>query len=206
MKKLLLITISLLFSANAFALNNYFCNTTNQYVNLGNTKEQVIAACGQPADKAKGRGNAATATDQIWIYGRANSMAPGAVSAPGYNNYPTSPSDGSYYQQQQRPSYYDHHQNTDAFAITIENGKVAKMQGSGNQYCRGWSPYYNAPAQMILQHCGRPAMVKPLGPSNKQFQQPDIENWLYKNPYGPPVILQFVNDKLVSIVQGKSQY
>lgn len=67
--KHLLVLFSLTATLNAFAATSLFCPQTSNYVYLGNTLDQVFAACGQPSSTQQ---NSVTPTQNIpviqWIY------------------------------------------------------------------------------------------------------------------------------------------
>lgn len=181
--KFILGVFSLTASFAVIAGQGYYCPQNHQYINLGMTTDQVIAACGQPLSQQ---------TSRLPLYQKV------PVQQLFFNNVGTSTgfygvwniSTGSSGAQLQ---------------IDILNNKVQaiKLNGSdsnASSICKGGNIQVGDPASAVYGACGSPSI------SNSTFTNMPIQSdqkpiiWIYQpNQYQPSVTLTFVNGQLQSI-------
>lgn len=196
MKKIIFALIFL--TGTAFA-DTYYCSSTGQYVNTGDSKDKVRLACGEPQQIS--RSKQASNVDVVeWIYN--TSAAGGGVMpsigigrSPAINNtvvvvpVPTSTVTTS----------IDFRDNL-VWRIIV-NGQQATS--SSCSYSYGGPPVQvGMPQQAVLNLCGNPAVITNKTVTDDQASTQKVEAWQYQpNPYMPVVVFNFTNGQLTSIQQ-----
>ena len=170
---------ALCLSANAYALNSYFCSKTNNYIQVGDTMNQVFAKCGAPLS-SKDVQNAPTVPTQVtqWIY-----------------NY-------------QNNSFIRTGQNTvqnSALIVNMVNNKVISILVNGQnvqttKFCSANLPISIGDSNLyIRQLCNTPSQMQVV---TQNIQQPQTTQtiWTYQQQqFSPAVTLTFENNVLTSM-------
>ena len=188
MLKILWTLVTLLLTTSVHAADSYYCPQNHQYINVGMTQDEVLAACGAPSSKRTG---ANTVTQQVpvqqYIYTNLNK---GAV------NY--MPGITPLYQMWSLPSG----SQGVTLQVNVVNGKVASIilnqqSTNGLSACSGGSFQIGDDAAQVLNACGSPTMVNDSYTTQMVPKEQDPETWVYDNmPYQPGVTLTFVNGTL----------
>ncbi len=181
--KLTLSIFSLAASFTVIADQAYYCPQNHQYINIGMTPNQVIAACGQPISQQ-------------------NSQQPVFQKVPVqqlfYNNVGTS--SGFYGVWNLKTG------NSGAqLQIDILNNKVQaiKLNGSSSNaasICKGANIQVGDPAGKVFSACGSPSITNSTYTNVPilSAQKPVI--WIYQpGQYQPSISLTFIDGKLQSI-------
>ncbi len=166
-----------------FADDSFYCPQNHQYINVGMTPDEVIAACGQPISQQDSNKPVMRQIPvQQFIYNHKGTN----TAFYGVWNIPTG-SGGA------------------QLEIDIVDQKVRsiKLNGSGSNavsICGGNSIQAGDPVQKVYYSCGTPALV------NNSFineivpgaEKPKV--WIYQpGPYEPTLTLTFINGRLQSI-------
>lgn len=176
-------SLFLMLPLSLFATDSYYCPQNSQYIHVGMTQDQVIAACGQPLGRQESN---QPATQKV------------AVEQLIYNNMGTST---GFYGVWNIPTGTGGAQ----LQIDIIHGKVSsvKINGSSNNassICRRGSIEIGDPSGKVYSACGNPSAV-----NNTYIRQPIPHAtkpvvWIYQpGEYQSPISLTFVNGKLQSI-------
>lgn len=188
-----LIMCFLVLFAGSLQAKTYFCDNTNNYIQTGNTMEQVANACGEPSSQRtyQEHDKAVTATSTQWLYYQ---YEPSKQPRPR-----PQPSDG-------RPADLNPampRARRHAVLLNFKDNKLAQILiGSDSvpavALCGG-IVNVGETANDIRLVCGRPAKVST---HEEQVPGPVVEKteWTYdKGEYFPSVKMIFVDNKLTAI-------
>lgn len=176
------------YSVTSFA-DSYLCIPSYQYIDTGNTTDQVTKACGKPSSvTTKQVPNIVNVPTEQWLYH-------------GNSNPYEQPISGSY-----SLPYNLQHDLTrpPKLTITFKDNKVISVSLDGREV--GATSLCSSPivkgesSEDVQGSCGNPEYTNAGSQSNFEgMMQQSI--WTYQQPAGqPPLILEFENGKLTRIL------
>lgn len=175
---LFLLNLLFLNSAHAAGYNSYYCEKNFRNVQIGDTTENVRAACGEPTTINTHDVRVSTSIDSVrWTYTLGLFSVRGAVF--------TLPS----------------------VAITFREKKVAEINRSelsiSNAACAlNGSVNIGDTAEQVLLTCGQPNYTSNFQQMINSTKS--VTEWIYNfGPYKPQIIFNFENDKLTQINSGQ---
>lgn len=175
---LFLLNILFLNFAHAAGYNLYYCEKNFRTVQIGDTTENVRAACGDPTITNSQHIQVSTPVDLVnWTYTLGLFSVKGAVF--------TLPS----------------------IVITFRENKVAEINRSGllisNAACAvNGSVNIGDNAEQVLLKCGQPNSINNIQEMINSTRP--VTEWIYNfGPYKPQIIFSFENDKLTQINSGQ---
>lgn len=182
--KLVFILISLIGTINAFAANSFYCTQTSNYIYLGNTPDQVFAACGQPTSTQQDTVTPTTSVAVIqWIYTTQTSIEllnhNTAIKISGY----ASPSS--------------------TMIVSIANHQVLSISINGSDvtssnFCNPTQAINVGDSDMqVLKLCSSPGQIQK---TMQNIPQASVNRltWIYQQPNQTGTLI-FENSKLISI-------
>lgn len=170
----------------AYQTSSYYCPITHNYVNLGDTIDQVTKACGNPTDtKTWTSVNYDSIPVEQWIYQARMPLLHKQYPTTGVNivSYPIT------------------------LAINFKDNQISQMMAEGNIVQAGYYCSLDTPIKIgdsknaVKSLCGTPNAIKnTTQPTEKHTATQLI--YIYKlDQYSNPVSLYFENFKLVKIEQ-----
>lgn len=187
MRKLFIIALSIIFlfsSLDAFGVESMYCAGHQDYINVGMTVSQVVAACGEPLSKQKSDKPVMRKIPVLQILYN-NAGAPTAFY--GVWNMKVGNNTGTQLQ------------------VNIVNNKVSSIQingGDANAFsiCNGNQVQVGDPVANVYNACGTPSVVNRTYINQPVPSKEPPEVWNYQtDEYQPPYSLTFVNGILQSI-------
>ncbi len=188
-KHILGIFTSVLMPFGAFAAQSMYCPGNHQYINVGMTQDDVIAACGQPVVKKTGNNPVVERIPVVQlIYTTLNQGAIYQGLTPVYTMF-SLPSGSTGVSL-----------SVDVIDNKVQGININGSSANASTLCGGIGLQIGDDVGKVYSACGSPSMVnntyinKPLPSSAK----PEI--WIYQvNQYQPLFSLTFVNGQLQSI-------
>lgn len=175
--------------SNVFA---YYCSTQqkNGFISIGNTMDQVKAACGEPTDitESEAPPSNAISTIQYWMYEniQVNMQQPLTVQGPIRN-----------VQRNLPPVVF---QITNNFITAITQGEKSVTQ---TNQCNGSQSEVRVGDSLdkLITACGQPSFVNTSNQSAAQTPPEKMTTWTYSTgQYAPPITLIFnAQGSLISI-------
>jgi hypothetical protein len=168
----------------------YYCSTRerNGFINVGDSMEQVLVACGQPQQKSKPESVNATKmiTTQYWIYNNANKKTNNFVAA--------------------NPPLYSVDREAPMLVLQIVEGKVKRITEGDREgqsgYCAARGNYVRSGDGMdqVSLKCGKPNEMH-IEQQEIAISEPQEKViWTYQwDSYAQPLKLEFFDQKLTRI-------
>lgn len=185
MKKHLLITVLiLLFQAKVvFAVPNIYCPVNHAYISIGMTKEQVIAACGEPKRKEKSQASYKKKIPMIQLMYNSRGSQKAFY---GVWSLSVGVTTGS------------------GLEVDIVDNKVYSVQVNGEQskafsICKGIPIVKGDPVSKVYNACGNPSTLNNTYIEKVVSDSSYPETWYYIFPYQDSIRITFVDDKLIGI-------